>query len=74
MLRYEEEPQQPNEFHNNDHGSSPPGNYSHPDDQIDISKTQSLTDRQYMICSASIWGFVIKLRQWGTSRPRSYGI
>ena len=45
--------------------SSATKSYSHPDDQINITKLDSLTDQQYMICNAAVWGFVTKLRQWG---------
>lgn len=38
---------------------------THPDDEIDPFKTTELTHKQYLICSASIWGFVTKLRTWG---------
>jgi hypothetical protein len=38
---------------------------THPDDQIDPFIDTELTVEQYLICGASIWGFVTKLRTWG---------
>jgi len=39
---------------------------THPDDSINPFTVKELTDEQYMICSPGIWGFVTKLRSWGT--------
>lgn len=40
---------------------------SHPDDNIDPKAADDITDNQYMICCPTVWGFVTKLRRWGSS-------
>ncbi|RMZ83958.1 hypothetical protein DV737_g1317, partial [Chaetothyriales sp. CBS 132003] len=43
---------------------SPEQKSSHPDDNIDSTQPKNITDKQFMICYPTVWGFVTKLRQW----------